>query len=79
MKDLQKLGGVAAWIDAATYLIVMGLFFTVLSPFADRNLEIGQFVAFAADKQSLVFIWNLIAYVINGIFMVILILRFTRG
>ena len=74
MKNLQKLGGVAAWVDAATYLIVMGLFFTVLSPFADRSLEIGQFVAFAADKQSLVFIWNLIAYIINGIFLVILIL-----
>ena len=58
----------------ATYLIVMGLFFTVLSPFADRSLEIGQFVAFAADKQPLVFIWNLTAYIINGIFLVILIL-----
>jgi hypothetical protein len=74
MQELQKLGGAAAWIAAATYLIVMGLLFTVLSPFADDNLEIGQFVAFAADKQALVFTWNLIAYIINGVFLVILIL-----
>lgn len=72
MNRLQKLGSISAWVDAATYLVVMGLLFTVLSPFADSNLEIGQFVAFAADKQALVFVWNLTAYIINGIFLVIL-------
>lgn len=74
MKDLQKLGGAAAWVDAATYLIVMGLLFTFLSPMADGSLEIGQFVAFAADKQPLIFVWNFTAYIINGIFLVILML-----
>ena len=74
MKNLQKLGGVAALIDAATYLVAMGLLFTLLAPMANTNLDFGQFMAFFIDNQTLVFIWHLIMYMVNGVFLVILAL-----
>ena len=46
MKNLQKMGGVAALIDAATYLVSLGLVFTLLAPMANTELELGQFMAF---------------------------------
>jgi len=33
MRDLQKIGGAAALIEAATYVIGLGLFFTFLAPY----------------------------------------------
>jgi hypothetical protein len=74
MKSLQKMGGVAALIDAATYLVAMGLLFTLLAPMANTDLDFGQFMAFFIDNQTIVFIWHLIMYMVNGVFLVILAL-----
>jgi hypothetical protein len=74
MKNLQKLGGVAALIDAATYLVSLGLVFTLLAPMANTELEFGQFMAFYIRNQTLVFIWHLTMYMVNGVFLVILAL-----
>jgi hypothetical protein len=74
MKNLQKMGGVAALIDAATYLVSMGLLFTLLAPMANTDLDFGQFMAFFMDNQTIVFIWHLIMYMVNGVFLVILAL-----
>ena len=74
MKNLQKMGGVAALIDAATYLVSMGLLFTLLAPMANTELDFGQFMAFFIDNQTIVFIWHLLMYMVNGVFLVILAL-----
>ncbi len=74
MKSLQKMGGLAALIDAATYLVSMGLAITVLAPILDTNLDFDQFMAFFIENQTLVFIWHLTMYMVNGVFLVILAL-----
>ena len=74
MKNLQKIGGVAALIDAATYLVSLGLLFTLLAPMANTDLDFGPFMAFYIKNQTLVFIWHLTMYMINGVFLVILAL-----
>jgi Domain of unknown function (DUF4386) len=74
MKSLQKMGGLAALIDAATYLVSLGLFFTLLAPIANTDLAFGQFMAFFLENQTLVFIWHLTMYMVNGVFLVILAL-----
>jgi hypothetical protein len=75
MKSLQKMGGVAALIDAATYLVSMVLLFTLLAPMgSSTNIDFGQFMAFLIDKQTIVFIWHLLMYMVNGVFLVILAL-----
>jgi len=71
---LQKMGGVAALIDAATYLVSLGLLFTLLTPMANTDLDFGQFMAFYLDNQTIVFIWHLLMYMVNGVFLVILAL-----
>jgi hypothetical protein len=74
MKNLQKMGGIAALIDAATYLVSMGLLFTLLAPMGNTELDFGQFMAFFMDNQTIVFIWHLLMYMVNGVFLVILAL-----
>jgi hypothetical protein len=74
MKNLQKMGGVAALIDATTYIVAIGLALTLLAPMLDSALNFGQFMAFLMGNQTLIFIWHLIMYMINGVFLVILAL-----
>lgn len=73
MKTLQRIGGAAALIDAGTYLFSMGLLFTLLAPFS-QDLDFGRFMTFFLDHQSLVFIWHVTMYLVNGVFLVILAL-----
>jgi hypothetical protein len=54
MRDLQKIGGAAALIEAATYVIGLGLFFTFLAPYyGSDDPDLGQFVAFLAANRLL--------------------------
>ena len=74
MKDLQKMGGVAALIAAATFVVGMGLGFTVLAPIMTGDLDPVQSAAFLADNQAITYIWNLIIYLVFGVFLVVLAL-----
>ena len=67
---LQKMGGVAALVDAAAYVVGFALFLTVL----DSSGYVGpvQKVAFLADNQSVIYLANLIIYVVFGVFLVVL-------
>lgn len=64
MKDLQKIGGVAALIHAAAYLVGIGLYFTLTAPIIDATPD--QYVAQLADYQNILYIWILIAYLVAG-------------
>ena len=74
MNDLQKMGGVAALIEAATYVVGLVLFAAVLAPYTIEDPDPGESVAFLADNQAIMYIWNLIIYVVNGVFLVVLAL-----
>jgi len=70
--DLQKLGGIAALIEAALYVTGFGLFLTILDPSGyDGHV---QKVAFLADKQVALYIANLLIYVVFGVVLVVLAL-----
>ncbi|MCB0082725.1 MAG: DUF4386 domain-containing protein [Caldilineaceae bacterium] len=72
MNNLQKIGGVAALINAAAYIIGFGMVFTLLAPIMDAQPE--QYLAFLADNQALLYVWHLIIYIVAGVFMVPLVL-----
>lgn len=72
MNNLQKIGGVAALVEAATYLVGIVIAFTILAPTWELNPE--QYMAFLVDNQTFMHLWHLIIYVINGIFLVVLVL-----
>ncbi|GAB1422015.1 hypothetical protein MASR2M15_22220 [Anaerolineales bacterium] len=74
MNSLQKLGGFAALIDAATFIAGFALFFTLLAPYVGTEVAPEQYLAFLAENQSILHVWNLIIYVIFGIFLVFLAL-----
>ena len=72
MKNLQKMGGIAALYEAAAYVVGMIGFLTVVdvSGVADPVKK----VALMADNQAFLYIMHLIVYVVWGIFMVVLAL-----
>jgi len=72
MNHLQKMGGAAALIAAATYTVGFAMAFTYLAP--AWELEPNQYVAFLVDNQALMHLWHLIIYVLNGVFLVVLVL-----
>lgn len=74
MSNSQKMGGIAALIAAATFVVGFALLFTVLAPTASGDLDPAEYVDFLADNQAIMYAWNLIIYVVFGIFLVVLAL-----
>ncbi len=76
MNDSQKMGGVAALIAAATFVVAIGLFLAVLAPddYGTGDLDPVETVAFLKDNQAIMHIWYLIGYVVFGIAMAVLVL-----
>lgn len=72
MNDLQKLGGISALIGAATYIIGFALALTMLAPILGASPE--EYVAFLVDNQALLVGWHLIIYLINAVFLVVLVI-----
>ena len=72
MKDLQKMGGIAALYEAAAY--VFGIVFFILVVDYSGVSDPVQKVALLADNQTMMYIMNLIIYVIFGVFLVVLTL-----
>ena len=74
MNKLQKMGGIAALIEATTFVIAIALLVTVVAPAGYGHLDVDpvQNAAFLANNQTLMYLWNLIAYVIFGAFLVVL-------
>jgi hypothetical protein len=68
MKDLQKIGGIAALINGAAYIVGFGMALTLLAPV--MGAEPDRYMAFLADNQPLMVAWYIIIYLIAGVFMV---------
>jgi len=72
MKNLQKMGGIAALYEAAAYIVgMLGFLFVVdVSGVVDPV----QKVALMVDNQAFLYTLHLIVYVVWGVFMVVLAL-----
>ncbi len=60
MKTFLKLGGIAALLHAAAYIVGIVLGVTLIFPILEANPD--QYVAFVAENPTLVYLWNLISY-----------------
>jgi hypothetical protein len=74
MKNLQKIGGIAALICAGTYILAIGLVATLLTPMLDSALTYDQFIAFYLPNQALIFVWHFSMYLVNATFLTLLVL-----
>lgn len=74
INNLQKMGGVAALIMAATFVVGIAVFLGVLAPagYFDAGVEPAQKTAILMDNQAITSLSYLIAFVVFGIFLVVL-------
>lgn len=70
MKTLQKIGGFAALIGAATNLFALVCFLTILAPTGYGSDDPGQVVAFLADNQAFMRVWYVIIYLVFGVSLI---------
>ena len=68
MNNFQKLGGIAALLHSAAYIVGIGLYFAVLSPIIDADP--GQYLILLKDYQTILNIWILSAYIVAGFCLV---------
>ncbi|MBI2865295.1 MAG: DUF4386 domain-containing protein [Chloroflexi bacterium] len=76
MNSLQKMGGVAALVMAATFVVGFAVFLGVLTPagYFDDDIAPAKKVAILADNQAIVSTGYLTSFVAFGIFLVVLAL-----
>ncbi len=72
MNNMQKLGGWAGLIHALAYVVAMVVGATVMFPILGSGP--GAWVAFAAEHQAVVHLWNLMAYWVAAIALVLMVL-----
>ena len=72
MNNLQKTGGFAGLIHAAAYTVGIVLGVTFIFPLLDADP--GQYMAFLADNQTLMYVWNLVSYWVSAITLVLIVL-----
>ena len=71
MKNLQKMGGIAAWIGAATNLLAI-VTSIILIPNGFGSDDPGQIVAFLADNQDFMRVRYQIIYLVFGMSLIFL-------
>jgi hypothetical protein len=74
--NLQKMGGVAALLAAATFVVGFALLFSVLAPagYFAADADPLQNAAFLAENRAIMSLWYLIIYVVFGVLLVVLAL-----
>jgi len=72
MNNLQKMGGIAALIGAATNLFALVTLLTLLEPKGYGSDDPGQVVAFLADNQAFMRAWYQIIWLVFGVCMIFL-------
>lgn len=70
MNERQQVGGIAALLQAATIVVGLAMFATLLSDYTTGDPEPGESVAFIADHYATMYVWNLIVMVTFGVLLV---------
>ena len=65
---LQRTGGLAALVCAATYLFGFAFLVTVLAPlgFGTGDTDASTVVAFIDAQPGLMIVWNTVIYILNA-------------
>ena len=76
MRDVrrQQIGGAAALGAAATFVFGFALFATMLSDYATGDPSPAESVAFLADHEATLYLWNLVILIVFGVLLVPVVL-----
>lgn len=72
--ESKRVGGVAALVEAATFVFGFAFFVTVLSDYTSGDLDAAASVSFVADNEIALYVWNFVILIIFGIALVPLVL-----
>jgi hypothetical protein len=72
MKNLIKMGGIAALIGAATNLFAIVMYLTLLAPIGFGSADPSQIVTFFSDNQAIVRVTYQIIYLVFGVSLIFL-------
>ncbi len=70
MTSLQKSGGVAGLVATGTVVIGLGMFATLLTDYTIGDPTPAESVAFLADNETTIFVWNAITLLVFSIALV---------
>ena len=72
---LTRIGGLAALVCGATYLIGFALLVTVLAPlgYGTDDIDAAAVAAFSVDHAGLLIAWNTTIYVVNALALAVLV------
>jgi len=73
-KSIERTGGIAALIAAATVVVGLGMFAFFLSDYTTGDPTPGESVAFLADNHAAMYIWNLVTLIGFSIVLVVVAL-----
>lgn len=71
---LLQLGGLSGIVAAITFIFGFALFVTVFEPLVSGELSATETIEFMIEHQTLIYIWNLVIYVLFGIVQAVLTL-----
>ncbi len=74
MDARQRVGGIAALIEAATFIVGIAMFVTLLADYATGDPTPSESVAFLVDNQAALRVWNIVIFIVFGIFLVPVVL-----
>lgn len=72
MRNLQKIGGICAVLEAFIYISVFALYACVLA--TPSTLSTAQKLAFLGEKQNVFFLVNVIGYIVFGVLLAVIVL-----
>jgi len=72
---MQRIGGIAALVCAATYIFGFVLLVTVFaeSGFGTNRIDAAGVVQFTVENQALMITWNTVIYVLNSLALAVLV------
>lgn len=73
MQSIQKMGGIGAFIAAASFVIGLAMFATIFGDFVSAS-DPAAAVEFIADNQVPLYLWNITITIVFGIVLVPLVL-----
>jgi hypothetical protein len=74
MDDRQRAGGIAALIEAATFVVGFVMALTTLADFTTGDPTPAESVEFLVDNQAALYVWNTIIFLVFGVALVVLAL-----
>lgn len=83
MNHHERAGGIAALVAAASVVVGLGMFASLLSDYALGDPEPADAVAFLVENQATIYVWNIVTLIVFGIALVVAALaldeRLRRG